>query len=218
MALWHERDLGDPTEAERCLEAAMGADPTNVTALRSLVLLHGQRGDWKRAAAYLTCAAGNAVDPLEGVEFALEAAEIYRDQLHDSESAVVQYMRVLSLSPNHPKAVAALADAAWERKDWSVALPLLEGMAGDGEPGHRGIGAALVQGGLVGADGGRRRARPADYRKAYAMLPTHLPTLAGVVAAGASSAAGGRTSSPPCRACWPSAAARCPARSGRRTS
>src|SRR5450759_651436 len=103
MAMWHERDLADRPAAERCLEAAMSADPTNSTALRSLVLVHGQRGDWHRAAAYLTCAAGNALDPLDGVEFALDAAEIYRDQLHDTESAVVQYMRVLALSPDHPK-------------------------------------------------------------------------------------------------------------------
>jgi hypothetical protein len=58
MALWHEHDRGDRVEAERCLEAAMSADPGNTTAVRSLVLLHGQRGDFHRAAAYLTCAAG----------------------------------------------------------------------------------------------------------------------------------------------------------------
>src|SRR5512138_1914104 len=98
MALWHERDLGNRVEAERCLEEAMGADPANETAVRSLVLLHGQRGDWNRAAAYLTCAAGKAADPLQAIEFALDAADIYKDQLQDTESAVVQYMRVLSLS------------------------------------------------------------------------------------------------------------------------
>ena len=177
MALWHERDLGDPTEAERCLESAMGVDPTNVAALRSLVLLHGQRGDWTRAAAYLTCAAGNAVDPLEGVEFALEAAEIYRDQLHDLEAAVVQFMRVLSLSPNHPKAVAALAELAWHRKDWSAALPLLEGMAGEANQAieesaqlwHKAAWSAQMAGDV-------ERARQ-SYRKVYGLLPTHLPTL-----------------------------------------
>jgi golgin subfamily B member 1 len=177
MALWQERDLGDLPEAERSLEAAMSADPANGTALRSLVLLHGQRGDWHRAAAYLTCAAGKAVDPLDGVEFALDAAEIYRDQLHDMESAALQYMRVLALSPNHPKAVAALADAAWESKDWAAAFPLLEGMAGSANHAmeesaqlwHRAAWSAQMAGDVERARG--------DYRKAYAMLPTHLPTL-----------------------------------------
>jgi tetratricopeptide (TPR) repeat protein len=177
MALWYERDRGDMEAAERSLEAAMSADPTNGTAVRSLVLLHGQRGDWHRAAAYLTCAAGNAVDPIEGVEFALDAAEIYRDQLHDTESAVVQYMRVLALSPNHPKAVAALADAAWERKDWAVAFPLLEGMAGSVNEAME-ESAQLWQKAAFSAQmaGDVEHAR-SDYRKAYSILPTHLPTL-----------------------------------------
>ena len=177
MAVWYERDLGDSAAAERSLEAAMSADPTNVTALRSLVLLHGQRGDWHRAAAYLTCAAGNAKDPVDGVEFALDAADIYRDQLHDMESAVVQYMRVLALSPDHPKAVVALADAAWERKDWSVAVSLLEGMAGTANQAME-ESAQLWQKAAWSAQmaGDMERARQ-NYRKAYTMLPTHLPTL-----------------------------------------
>jgi len=177
MAVWYEHDLGDQATAEKSLEAAMSANPANFTALRSLVLLHGQRGDWHRAAAYLTCAAGNAIDPFDSVEFALDAAEIYRDQLHDSEAAVVQYMRVLALSPNHPKAVAALADAAWERNDWSAAVPLLEGMAGSAKHAmeetaqlwHKAAWSAQMSGDM-------ERAR-ANYRKAYAALPTHLPTL-----------------------------------------
>ncbi len=177
MAVWYQHDLGDPSAAEKSLEAAMSANPANFTALRSLVLLHGQRGDWHRAAAYLTCAAGNAIDPFDSVEFALDAAEIYRDQLHDSEAAVVQYMRVLALSPNHPKALAALAEAAWERNDWSAAVPLLEGMAGSAKHAmeetaqlwHKAAWSAQMSGDM-------ERAR-ANYRKAYAAMPTHLPTL-----------------------------------------
>jgi tetratricopeptide (TPR) repeat protein len=177
MALWYEHDLNDLAAAERSLEAAMSANPANNTALRSLVLLHGQRGDWHRAAAYLTCAAGNAIDPLDAVEFALDAAEIYRDQLHDTEAAVVQYMRVLAWSPDHPQAVAALADAAWERKDWSAAAPLLEGMAGSAKHAME-ESAQLWQKAAWSAQmsGDMERARR-NYRKAFAILPTHLPTL-----------------------------------------
>jgi tetratricopeptide (TPR) repeat protein len=177
MAVWYQHDLGDQAAAEKSLEAAMSANPANFTALRSLVLLHGQRGDWHRAAAYLTCAAGNAVDPFDSIEFALDAAEIYRDQLHDTEAAVVQYMRVLSISPNHPKATAALADAAWERSDWSAAAPLLEGMAGSAKNAleetaqlwHKAAWSAQMS-------GDTERAR-ANYRKAFGAMPTHLPTL-----------------------------------------
>ena len=176
-AVWHERDLGDLAAAEKALEAAMAADAGNFTAVRALVLLHGQRGDWHRAAAYLTCAAGNAVDPFDSIELALDAADIYRDQLHDAEAAAVQYMRVLTWSPNHPKALAALADAAWKRSDWSAAAPLLEGMAGSAknaafesaELWHKAGWSAQMAGSVD-------RAR-ANYRKAFAILPTHVATL-----------------------------------------
>ena len=176
-AMWHEHDLGDLPAAEKALEAAMAADASNFTAVRALVILHGQRGDWHRAAAYLTCAAGNAVDPFDSIELALDAADIYRDQLHDAEAAAVQYMRVLTWSPNHPKALAALADAAWKRNDWSAAAPLLEGMAGSAknaafesaELWHKAGWSAQMAGSVD-------RAR-ANYRKAFAMLPTHVPTL-----------------------------------------
>lgn len=177
MSLWEKDERCDSTAAERCLEDAMSADPSNPAAVRALVLLHGQRGDWHRAAAYLTCAAGSTVDPMDSVELSLDAAEIYRHQLHDMESAAVQYLRVLDIAPNHPKAIAALADAAWERKDWAVAFPLLEGMAGSTKHAmeesadlwHRAAWSAQMAGDV-------ERARD-DYRKAFAISPTHLPTL-----------------------------------------
>jgi tetratricopeptide (TPR) repeat protein len=177
MAVWHQRDLGDQAAAERALEAAMAVNPANFTALRSLVLLHGQRGDWHRAAAYLTCAAGNAIDPFDSVEFALDAAEIYRDQLHDTEAAVVQYMRVLSLSPNHPQALAALADAAWERNDWTAAVPLLEGMAGSAKQAVEGTAELWHKAAWSAQMSGDMERARANYRKAYAAQPTHVPTL-----------------------------------------
>jgi golgin subfamily B member 1 len=179
MALWYEHDLGDMPNAEKSLEEAMSADPANTTALRSLVLLHGQRGDWHRAAAYLTCAAGKAIDPLDSVEFALDAAEIYRDQLNDMEAAVVQYMRVLGWSPNHPKATSALAEAAWQRGDWPSASQLLENMAGSANQAME-ESAELWRKAAWSAQmsGDVERARR-NYRQAFSISPNHMPTLQG---------------------------------------
>lgn len=177
MALWYEQQLEDLPAAEAALEAAMAADPTNGAAVRSLVLLHGRRGDWHRAAAYLTCAAGKAVDPLDGVDYALDAAEIYNDQLHDSEAATVQYMRVLAWSPDHPKAVAALAEAAWGRKDWSSASSLLEGMARSAKNVVEDAAQLWYKAAWSAQMTGYHERARDDYRKAYAALPSHLPTL-----------------------------------------
>jgi len=81
------------------------------------------------------------------------------------------------MSPNHPTALAALADAAWERNDWPAAIPLLEGMAGSAKQAveenaqlwHKAAWSAQMSGDM-------ERAR-ANYRKAYSAHPTHVPTL-----------------------------------------
>ncbi len=177
VALWYERCLDDMAAAEAALEAAMSADPTNTTAVRSLVLLHGHRSDWHRAAAYLTCAAGNAIDPLDGVAYALDAAEIYRDQLHDTEAAAVQYMRVLEWSPNHPKAVVALAEVAWESKDWPTASSLLEKMAGSAKNALEDTAQLWYKAAWSAQMAGDYERARANYRKAYAAMSGHLPTL-----------------------------------------
>ena len=177
MAGWYQKDLGDAAAAEEALEAAMAANPSNPQALRALVELHGQRGKWLRAAAYLTCASGNAADPAKAIELALEAAEIYRERLHDVESAIEQYTRVLERSPGHPQATAALAELAWVRKDWTVALPLLENMAGSAK--HALDESARIWHKVAWSSqmlGDMERAR-AGYRRSYMALPTYLPTL-----------------------------------------
>ena len=177
MAGWYQRDLGDAAAAEKALESAMAASPSNPLAFRALVELHSQRGNWLRAAAYLTCASGSAADPIEAIDLALEAAEIYREHLRDTDSAIEQYTRVLERSPGHPRATAALAELAWVRKDWTSALPLLENMAGSATHAldesarlwHKVAWSAQMLGDM-------ERAR-AGYRRSYAALPTYLPTL-----------------------------------------
>jgi len=155
----------------------MAANPANRQAFRALVELHGQRGNWLRAAAYLSCSSGSAADPTEAIELTLEAAEIFRERLHDVDSAIEQYTRVLERSPGHPRATAALAELAWVRKDWTVALPLLENLAGSAKDALD-ESARLWQKVAWSAQmlGDMERAR-AGYRRSYAAQPTYLPTL-----------------------------------------
>jgi len=177
MAGWYQKDLGDPAAAERALESALSANPANPQALRALVELHGQRGNWLRAAAYLTCAAGSTHDRADGIELALEAAQIFRERLHDVDCAVEQYTRVLERAPGHPKATAALAELAWTSKDWSRALPLFEDMAGSTTQALD-TSARLWQkvGWSAQMLGDMERARAA-YRRSFAAMPDYLPTL-----------------------------------------
>jgi len=177
MAGWYQRDLDDAPAAEQSLEAAIAADPANQQALRSLVALHGQRGDWPRAASYLASASANTDDPLARIQFAFDAAEIYRNRLNDLDGAAEQYSRVLEISPGHLQATAVMADITWGRKDWPAALPLLEAAAEAaekaGEPSAR-----LWQkaGWSAQMTGDAERAR-VNYRRSHAGDPAYLPTL-----------------------------------------
>ena len=177
MAGWYQHSLDDSAAAEQSLEAAMAADPANPAALRALVALHGQRGDWSRAAAYLASASANTSDALARVQFAFDAAEIYRNRLNDLDGATEQYRRVLDLSPGHPQATAVMAEIEWGRKDWAAALPLLESLAEAAEQSME-PRARLWQraGWSAQMTGDVERAR-VNYRRAYAAESGYLPTL-----------------------------------------
>jgi len=51
---------------------------------------------------------GKRRGPAKAIRVALEAAEIYRERLHDVDSAIEQYTRVLERSPGHPQATGRL--------------------------------------------------------------------------------------------------------------
>jgi len=100
--------------------------------LRSLVALHGQRGDWSGAAACLASASANTSDPQARVQFAFDAAEIYRNRLDDLDGAAGLYSRVLDLSPGHPQAAAVMADITWAARI-GLGIAVVEALAAAAE-------------------------------------------------------------------------------------
>ena len=177
MAGWYQRDLDDAAAAEQSLEAAMAADPTNHAALRSLVALHGHRGEWQRAASYLASASANTSDLLARVEFAFDAAEIFRNRLNDLDAAAEHYGRVLELSPGHPQAMAVMADVTWGRKDWAAALPLLEATAESAEKAAEPCARLWQRAGWSAQMTGDAERARVNYRRSHAAEPGYLPTL-----------------------------------------
>jgi tetratricopeptide (TPR) repeat protein len=177
MSTWYQEQLGDATSSEQALEAALAVDPANLTALRSLVDINKLRGDFARAAAYLAGAAVALQEPDLKVGYALDAADLFRSRLGDMDAACEQYRRVLETDPSNRLAAEALAERAWETKDWANALPLLEGLATSSE--HGGSAAARLfqrAGWAAQMLGDNERAR-ANYRNAHGDDPDYLPAL-----------------------------------------
>lgn len=175
LSTWYQEQVGDPLSAQQALEAALAADAANPTALRSLVDLYRLRGDHARAANCLGAAAAASHDLERRVGYALDAADIYRNQLGDVDAACEMYRRALEADPGSRPAAEALAEVSWERKDWSTALPLFEGLAGNGGGAQT---ARLYQraGWCAQMLGDNDRAR-ADYRAAHGSDPSYLPAL-----------------------------------------
>jgi tetratricopeptide (TPR) repeat protein len=176
MASWYRDQVGDVGSSQLALEAALAADPANPTALRALVDIYKSRGELARAAGRLAAAAAATRDVEVRVGYGLDAAAIYRMQLSDLDAACEQYRRVLEAAPDNRTASESLAEIAWERKDWTTALPLLEGLATAAEEG--GAPARMFQraGWAAQMLGDSERAR-ANYRSAHGHDPAYLPAL-----------------------------------------
>lgn len=177
MAGWYQDHLEEAAEAEKSLEAALKASPANLAALRPVISLHSQRGEWAVVADYLTNAAASTDDALARTEWALEAAEIYRKQLQDLDSAAEQYRFVLALSPGQPQATAAMADLSWDKKDWATALPLLEAMAEAADKESQPSAKLWQRAGWAAQMTGDVEHARESYRRSHEIDPNYLPNL-----------------------------------------
>ena len=176
LSTWYQEQVGDAASAEQALEAALGADPANPTALRALVDIYRTRGELARAVTRLAAAAAAARDVERRVGYALDAADIYRRQLSDLDGACDMYRNALEADPTNRPAAESLAEIAWERKDWATALPLFESLASE-----RGVGPAAARsfqraGWCAQMLGDNDRAR-SSYRSAHGCDPTYLPVM-----------------------------------------
>jgi tetratricopeptide (TPR) repeat protein len=177
LSTWFQEQAGDATSSQNALEAALAAEPANTVALLALLDIYKMRGDDARVAACLSAAGAATRDSELRVSYSLDAAEIYRTRLSDKDAAVEMYRRVVELAPTNRPAAEALADLAWEAKDWTTALPLFEGLAaGSGQGSAQSARQYQKAGWAAQMLGDNDRSR-ANYRNAYGNDPTYLPAI-----------------------------------------
>ncbi len=177
ISTWFQEQAGDAVSSENALEAALAADPTNPTALRALVDIHKLRGDFTRAAAYLSGAAAAVRDVQLRVGYGLDAADLYRSRLGDRDAASELYRRVLEAEPANRTAAEALADLGWEAKDWGTVLPLFEMLATKTEEGGAQAARLFQKAGWAAQMLGDNDRARVNYRNAHGDDPTYLPAL-----------------------------------------
>ena len=177
ISTWFRERAGDADSSENALEAALAADPTNATALRSLVEIHKGRGDFTQAAAYLSGASAATRDAELRVGYALDAADICRSRLNDRDAAGELYRRVLEVAPTNRPAAEALADLGWEAKDWATVLPLFELLATGTEEGGAQAARLFQKAGWAAQMLGDNERARLNYKNAHGDDPTYLPAL-----------------------------------------
>ena len=177
ISTWYRAQVGDSASAQQALEAALAADPAHPTALRALVDVYRLRGEHARAAACLAAASGSSRDVERRLGYALDAAEMYRTQLSDLDSASEMYRRVLEVDASNRPAAEALAEISWETKDWPTVLPLFESLAAATESGGAQAARMFQRAGWAAQMLGDNERARVNYRNAHGDDPTYLPAL-----------------------------------------
>ena len=111
----HEELLADRTAAIAAYKRAVAEDDTDTLAYEALDRLYSVERKPEELAAVLQRRIELAVDPGERVDLGLRLGAVYDRLLHQVDSAIAAYKRVLDDDATHAQALLALA-AAFERQ------------------------------------------------------------------------------------------------------
>ncbi|MCW3030604.1 MAG: Tetratricopeptide 2 repeat protein, partial [Solirubrobacterales bacterium] len=117
--------LDDPEQAETHFSRVLELDATHVAARTALASLHKRAGAPLRAGRLLVEAAEHTANPLERVQYLVEAALLY-EEVDDDVKATELYLVALELDPEHVVAAAHVADLLWRAGRWGDLVPVLE--------------------------------------------------------------------------------------------
>lgn len=182
----HEERLGDSDTAEARYNEALSIDPRHLPAMRSLIALYQQRGDWLKAAQMMVRADAFTSNLVEKVRLLQDAARIYREKLDDEAKAAELFAQALEADPEHAESGEALADIWFREAEagntgrWAQLEPVLDMLARKADKNdpaalnllHYRL--ARTADALGNADKALRH-----YKQAYDLDSTYLPTLLG---------------------------------------
>lgn len=100
----HRTRLGDPAAAIHWLGQARLLDPGNPFTLDSLAELYREQQNFEALVNVLEAREASASDPSVRAQLLSELAEVFEQQLGDTERAIGYYKSVLSLCDDHPAA------------------------------------------------------------------------------------------------------------------
>jgi tetratricopeptide (TPR) repeat protein len=135
IALWeriasiYEEEFLDPDKAASALEQLLELDPAHDAALGALARHYRALERWDDVAALYERHERSLSDPGRKLALLLQRARLLADQLNAPDRAIDAYEQVLTLSPEHPQALEALARLRESAGDADAALAAIDALA-----------------------------------------------------------------------------------------
>jgi tetratricopeptide (TPR) repeat protein len=166
---------GDRDAADRHARALLDMDGADLSAYLVLKSRAEATQDWSALALLLNARAVSLKDRSERAAVYYDLGRLYQTRLGDPSAAAKAFERALAADPSHPAALEALAELAYDQKDWARARQLYARirpetcvMPAEEIAYRRGVIAETI---------GNQREAAESYARAVALVPTHREAL-----------------------------------------
>ena len=123
-AIWEDR-YQNPANADACIEGVLAIDPTSLQAIKALERLRRAQGRWEDLVGVLERHIALAIDAQEQADIMVEAGEVLRAHLHQTDKAADAFQAALGVFPGHTPALHALGMVYERSGNWPFALEML---------------------------------------------------------------------------------------------
>src|SRR5678816_714639 len=123
-AIWEDR-YQNAANADACIDGVLALDPTNLQAIKALERLRRAQGRWEDLVGVLERHIHLATDAQEQADLMVEAGEVLRANLHQTDKAADAFQAALGVFPGHTPALHALGMVYERSGNWPFALEML---------------------------------------------------------------------------------------------
>jgi tetratricopeptide (TPR) repeat protein len=176
---WYRSKLSRQDLAVPCLQAALGLEPANESALQALTDIYRRAQQWQELGMILNHRANAAVAPEAARDLRAETAELLEQKLGDAAAARSVYELILAEDATHPRASEGLVRILDRAGDFPALVQHLERRIA-AEASADKVKTLCKIGELYDTRLGNLEAALAHYQKAVAIDPQSLDALRGI--------------------------------------
>ncbi len=127
-----ERNRNEGAAAEWHWQEALRLDPKRQDVREALGALYQKQGDFRKAVALLEEARVVSMDAQARVNYAVQAAQIYKEQFGENTRAIDLCAAALEVQPGHRQASMPVVQRYYEQGRWAELEPVLDSLLAGG--------------------------------------------------------------------------------------